>query len=320
MLRGGIGLFIAPFQVQGVPGIQTAVNQTGYSRSTPVPVTSDNGLTFQANLVEPGAERAVARSCRVEPGAHHQSGQCARQRDPQERTNPEYWRYSFGIERQFPGDFLIEVSYLGQKGSHLPILETLNYVPQQFRTQNPIRDVAAENLPQPGGRESICRPDAGRAGEQRLANQPAPAAASTSAVRRERHLHRKRHVLRRNRRRLQHVSRDDLPRGQALQPRVHGDELVHVVAHARARHPAEPLGGTGRARRRGRSAASHHVCVGGRAAAGPRPPMGQRLEWASSMRFSAAGSLRPNTSGRPASRWCSTTTRITTRPAAIPNR
>ena len=29
------------------------MNQLGYSRQTPVPVTSDNGLTFQANLSNP---------------------------------------------------------------------------------------------------------------------------------------------------------------------------------------------------------------------------------------------------------------------------
>ena len=53
VLRGGAGLFIAPFQIQGVPGITTGLNQIGYSRNTPVPVTSDNGLTFQANLTNP---------------------------------------------------------------------------------------------------------------------------------------------------------------------------------------------------------------------------------------------------------------------------
>ena len=53
VLRGGVGLFIAPFQIQGVPGITTGLNQIGYSRNTPVPVSSDNGLTFQANLTNP---------------------------------------------------------------------------------------------------------------------------------------------------------------------------------------------------------------------------------------------------------------------------
>ena len=78
VLRGGVGLFIAPFQIQGVPGITTGLNQIGYSRNTPVPVTSDNGLTFQANLTQPGSERAAAGAGRIELRACDQSRERAR--------------------------------------------------------------------------------------------------------------------------------------------------------------------------------------------------------------------------------------------------
>ena len=73
VLRGGVGLFIAPFQVQGVPGITTAVNQIGYSRNTPVPVTSDNGLTFNANLSNPVPSGQLLVSRGLGSGADHQS-------------------------------------------------------------------------------------------------------------------------------------------------------------------------------------------------------------------------------------------------------
>ena len=63
-----------------------------------------------------------------------------------QRDNPQYWRYSIGLERQLPWNVLVEVSYLGQKGRKLPFLETANYVPQQFRSQSPTRDVAAETF------------------------------------------------------------------------------------------------------------------------------------------------------------------------------
>ena len=53
VLRGGFGVYSAPFQIQGVPGLNNVLNQTGYSRSTPVPVTNDGGLTFGANLSNP---------------------------------------------------------------------------------------------------------------------------------------------------------------------------------------------------------------------------------------------------------------------------
>lgn len=145
-LRGGVGLFIAPFQLQGVPGIQTAVNQTGYARNTPVPVTGDNGLTFQANLTNPVPSGQLLQPNGSSLGLAANLGNAPGNVTLQERTNPEYWRYSLGVERQFPGDFLIEVSYVGQRGRHLPILEALNYVPQQYRTTSPIRDATAETF------------------------------------------------------------------------------------------------------------------------------------------------------------------------------
>ncbi len=146
VLRGGAGLFIAPFQLQGVPGIQTAVNQTGYSRNTPIPVTSDNGLTFQANLSNPVPSGQLLEPVGSALGLATNLGNAPGNVTLQERINPEYWRYSLGVERQFKGDFLIELSYLGQKGRHLPILQTLNYVPEQYRTQSPIRDANAETF------------------------------------------------------------------------------------------------------------------------------------------------------------------------------
>jgi hypothetical protein len=146
VLRGGAGLFIAPFQIQGVPGITTGLNQIGYSRNTPVPVTSDNGLTFQANLSNPIPSGQLLTPVGSGQGLTTNLGNAPGNVTVADRVNPEYWRYSFGIERQFPGDFLVEISYLGQRGRHLPILETVNYVPEQFRTQNPVRDAAAETF------------------------------------------------------------------------------------------------------------------------------------------------------------------------------
>ena len=31
--------------------------------------------------------------------------------------NPEFWRFSIGVERQLPWEILFEVSYIGQHGS-----------------------------------------------------------------------------------------------------------------------------------------------------------------------------------------------------------
>ena len=41
---------------------------------------------------------------------------------------------------------MVELCYLGQTGRDLPLVEAVNFVPQQFRTQSPVRDTAAETF------------------------------------------------------------------------------------------------------------------------------------------------------------------------------
>ena len=92
-----------------MPGITTGLNQIGYSRNTPVPVTSDNGLTFQADLTNPIPSGQLLVPVGSSQGLTTNLGNAPGNVTLADRVNPEYWRYSFGIERQFPGDFLVEV-------------------------------------------------------------------------------------------------------------------------------------------------------------------------------------------------------------------
>jgi hypothetical protein len=151
IVRGGAGLFISPFQINSVPGLGNPVNQLGYARQTPVPVTNDQGLTFQANLSNPvpsgqllppnGSSLGLRTNLGASIGTATAAGII-----PTDRINPEYWRFSLGVERQLWTDWLVELSYLGQKGSHVPIVEQFNFVPQQYRTTSPIRDNTAETF------------------------------------------------------------------------------------------------------------------------------------------------------------------------------
>ena len=146
VIRGGVGLFVAPFQINGVPGLQNPIQQFGFARDTPVPVTSDQGVTFQANLSNPvpsgqllepiGSSLGLRTNLGGSPGTIFSVG----------RENPQYWRYSIGFERELPWQMVMEISYLGQKGQNLPILEAVNFVPLEFRSQSPVRDLPAENF------------------------------------------------------------------------------------------------------------------------------------------------------------------------------
>ena len=83
IVRGGAGLFISPFQINAVPGLGNPVNQLGYARQTPVPVTSDNGLTFQANLTNPVPSGQLLPAEWLESRAAHQPR--GQRRDPRDR-------------------------------------------------------------------------------------------------------------------------------------------------------------------------------------------------------------------------------------------
>ena len=146
VIRGGFGVYSAPFQIQGVPGVNNVLNQIGYSRSTPVPVTNDSGLTFGANLSNPVPSGTLLEPVGSSLGLSTNLGGSPGTVFPTERSNPTVYRYSIGIERELPGQIVVELSYLGQTASDLPLVEPLNYVPQEYRTQSPIRDNAAETF------------------------------------------------------------------------------------------------------------------------------------------------------------------------------
>ena len=215
---------------------------------------------------------------------------------------------------------LVEISYIGQRGTNQAILEALNYVPQQFRTQSPIRDNNAETFLS----QVVSNPFQGLTpdspGSQRRDHRAPPPALRLPAVRFIGQSVRHRddqHVLHRNRARLEHVPRRDLSARQAIHGRSDADDVLHVVPpdESRSRHSipgtssriasAPPIG-----RIASRSPASRSCPSAANAGSAVT---GIRL----STVFWAAGSSARSTNGRAARRWCSTRTPTSIPPAAI---
>lgn len=144
VLRGGGGLFTAPFQIQGVPGFNNVLNQIGFSRNTVVPTTTDNGLTFGANLSNPIPSGVLLEPVGSSLGLSTNLGGSPGTVFSTERYNPNVWRYSVGFERELPWQMVGEISYLGQTGTNMPIVQPLNFVPQANRTASVLRDANAE--------------------------------------------------------------------------------------------------------------------------------------------------------------------------------
>ncbi len=150
VLRGGVGLYAQPFQIQGVPNVFSAINQINFSRNTPVLISSDSGLTFQGNLTNPIPSGVlldpIGAGLGLSTNLGGNAGSTTAPIIPVDRKNAQFWRYSIGYERELPGQFVVEISYLGQQGRNLGLSEPLNYVPQEFRTASAIRDTAAETF------------------------------------------------------------------------------------------------------------------------------------------------------------------------------
>jgi Carboxypeptidase regulatory-like domain len=146
MLRGGAGLYIAPFQVNGVPGLANPINQIGYSRNTNATISADNGLTFVGNLSRPVPSAALLQPNGSSLGLLTNLGGNVGTFVPTGRVNAQVWRYTLGIQRELPGEFVAELSYIGQRGQNMPYTSAINYVPEQFRTRDARRDAAAETF------------------------------------------------------------------------------------------------------------------------------------------------------------------------------
>jgi hypothetical protein len=139
VLRGGYGIYYEPL---GVTNIQ--VNQTGFSSSTAFVGSLDNGQTYIANLTNPfpsGFSPALGAA----GGPSTFLGQTISFFNPG-LTNPYMQRWQFAVQRQLPGRSVLEVSYVGNRGTRLRATQDLDPIPRQYFSTLPTRDQAAINL------------------------------------------------------------------------------------------------------------------------------------------------------------------------------
>lgn len=135
VVRGGYGLF---YDALGVTNVH--VNQTGFSQSTDLVASVDNGQSYIANLTNPfrggfllplGAAGGLATGL----------GQGISFFD--ENTTSSYMqRWQFAVQRELMSNSLIEVSYVGNRGTKMQVGRDLNPVPNEYLSKSPVRDQA----------------------------------------------------------------------------------------------------------------------------------------------------------------------------------
>jgi hypothetical protein len=141
VIRGGFGVYAVPFIID-------ALNQTGFSQSTSLVPTLDNGLTFAANLTNPfpsGEQSPTGASLGLGTflGRSLTGGNSVISLDRQQARSA---RWSVGVQRQLPGSWVVEAAYIGSHGYDLTTGIDLNPVPARFLSTSPVRDTATINL------------------------------------------------------------------------------------------------------------------------------------------------------------------------------
>jgi hypothetical protein len=133
VLRGGFGIFTAPFQIV----TQSVIFQPGFSTPTLFVPTTNNGLTFIATLANPfpggilpspGSSQGLMTFVGRDLTAVGNNGPTSviLQND---RENANYSRFIIGVQREVWGGIGLEATYLYSRGSNLAVNRERNFIP-----------------------------------------------------------------------------------------------------------------------------------------------------------------------------------------------
>jgi Carboxypeptidase regulatory-like domain/TonB dependent receptor-like, beta-barrel len=148
VLRAGYGIFY------GFLGQRRGdVIQSGFSTTTPMVITLDNGVTFQETLSNPfsnglatipgasqGIETFLGRSLGAGTGGNPIAGFFNSAPD-----SPYMQRWQLGIQRELSKGVVLEIAYVGNRGTHIEIFRNINALPNQYLSTSTTRDQARIN-------------------------------------------------------------------------------------------------------------------------------------------------------------------------------
>jgi hypothetical protein len=139
VLRGGYGMFY------GFLGQRRGdVIRSGFSQSTPLSVTLDNGLTFVETLSNP-FQSGIREPVGAASGIETNLGQSVTFFDPNP-VSPRMQRWQIGVQRELGRNWVGEVRYVGNYGSQIQTGRNLNATPLEFLSTSPTRDQATINF------------------------------------------------------------------------------------------------------------------------------------------------------------------------------
>ncbi len=139
VVRAGYGIFYG-----SLGAFRTGANLAGFSQSTPIEASNDNGLTFKNRLSNPLPNGLLA-PLGASGGLSTNLGQGISY-FANDRTPPYSQRWSFGVQRQLRAGFMVESSYVGNRGTRLPVGRNINALPAKYLSTSPTRDQTTINF------------------------------------------------------------------------------------------------------------------------------------------------------------------------------
>ncbi len=138
VVRGGYGVYFGSFGI-----LLSDVIQSGFSQTTNLVPSLDNGITFIATLKNPfptgileprGAADGLLTFVGRGISFYEENAEATRQQ-----------RWQLGVQRELPLRVLLEASYVGNRGSSLQLGKEYRALPLQYLSRSPFRDQAAIN-------------------------------------------------------------------------------------------------------------------------------------------------------------------------------
>lgn len=138
VLRGGYGIFYG-FLGQRRGDVIT----TGFSSTSNMVITLNNGLTFLETLSNP-FQGGIQEPLGASQGIETFLGQSITFFDLDPKS-PRMQRWQIGVQRELPGRWMVEASYVGNHGTDIQTSRNLNATPLQYLSTSPVRDQATIN-------------------------------------------------------------------------------------------------------------------------------------------------------------------------------
>ncbi len=133
VLNAGYGIFFDTIGVNATDAIQS-----GFSQSTPIIPSFDNGLTFVATNANPFPNGILA-PLGASGGLFTFLGQSI-SFFPEHRKHPYAQKWSAGIRSQLPSQFVVGMMYVGTRSTRIGVTRSLNATPAGYLSRMPTRD------------------------------------------------------------------------------------------------------------------------------------------------------------------------------------